>query len=137
MRKTLLSTLLILTAVTAPATRTLETSGYSAAVRGTLAFVPNRAGTRVPGFHGVPQQLGTHNLRLDRLVPGLDPQTIAPIAVGATAGYSVPIGLDPDAGEPILLRGTWQGSAVTGEWLMHRRAGIDREGLFSLRRTAP
>ncbi len=105
--------------------------------RGTLAFVPNRAGTRVPSFGSVPQQVGTHNLRLDRLVPDVNPRTAVPMAAGSSAGDSVRLVLDPVSGEPIVLRGTWQGSQVTGEWMAHRRTGIDQEGRFSLRRRSP
>jgi hypothetical protein len=112
-------------------------SGDTATVRGTLAFVPNDARTRVPGFGSIPQQIGTHNLRLNRVVPELSSPTTSPIAAGASAGDSVRTVLDPEAGEPIVLRGIWQGSNVTGQWSVHRRAGIDQEGRFSLRRPPP
>jgi hypothetical protein len=102
--------------------------------RGTVAFVPNQAGVRVASFAGVPQQVGTHNLRLERLVPSLDLRSATPAAAGSSSQDSVHLVLDPDTDEPILLRGVWRGAEVTGDWLIHRRAGIDREGRFSLRR---
>jgi hypothetical protein len=114
-----------------------EGSGDTATVRGTLAFVPNDARTRVPSFGSIPQQVGTHNLRLNRVVPELSSPTTSPIAAGASKGDSVRMVLDAESGEPIVLRGTWQGSDVTGQWSIHRRAGIDQEGRFSLRRPPP
>ncbi len=63
--------------------------------RGTIAFVLNRAGTRVADFGGVPQQVGTHNLRLGPLAPDLDPRTASPTAAGSSAGDSVRIVIDP------------------------------------------
>lgn len=42
--------------------------------------------------------------------------------------------LDAQSGDAILLRGTWQGSDVVGQWTVHQRAGIDRHGTFVLRR---
>ena len=120
-----------------PGTFAREWSGDTATVRGTLAFVPNRAGTRVPSFGSIPQQVGTHNLRLNSMVPQLASPTTTPMAAGASAGDSVRLVLDPESGEPMVLRGTWQGSDVTGQWTVHRRAGIDQEGRFSLRRPPP
>jgi hypothetical protein len=114
-----------------------EIAGDTIPARGTLAFVPNSAAVRVPGFNGVPQQVGTHNLRLDRIIPGLSPRTSEVLAAGLSAGDSVRMVLDPESGEPVLLRGAWQGSGVTGLWSVHRRAGIDQEGRFSLRRPPP
>lgn len=114
----------------APGTRTAD----SVSTLGTVAFVPNRAGARIAAFGGVPQQVGTHNLRLERLVPELDSRSLTPVAAGASSGDSVHLVLDPGTDEPILLRGIWRGAEVTGDWLIHRRAGIDREGRFSLRR---
>jgi hypothetical protein len=112
-------------------------AGDTATVQGTVAFVPNRAGTRVPSFGGTPQQLGTHNARLDRLIPDLDPRTAVPMAAGSSAGDSVRLVLDPGSSEPIVLRGVWQDEGVQGEWTAHRRAGIDKEGRFTLRRPTP
>lgn len=120
-----------------PATFGREGGGDTATVRGTLAFVPNRAGTRVPSFGGIPQQVGSHNLRLDRLVPELSPRTTVPMAAGTSVGDSVRMVLDPGSGEPIVLRGAWRESEVRGEWMVHHRAGIDQEGRFSLRRPPP
>jgi hypothetical protein len=114
-----------------------EVSGDTGPVRGTLAFVPNEAGSRVPSFAGIPEQVGTHNLRLNRVVPELSTPTTSPLAAGASTGDSVRIVLDPQSGEPIVLRGTWQDSMVTGEWIVHRRAGIDQSGRFTLRRPMP
>lgn len=109
----------------------------TAGVRATVAFLPNRADTRVPSFGGVPQQLGTHNARLDRLVPDIDPRTALPMAAGSSAGDSVRLVLDQGSGEPIVLRGTWQDGGVQGEWMAHHRAGIDQGGRFTLRRPPP
>ena len=120
-----------------PAAFGREGGGDTSTARGTLAFVPNQAGARISGFTTIPQQVGTHNVRLDRLVPELNPGTTVPIAAGSSAGDSVRMVLDPGSGEPIVLRGTWQGSEVAGEWMVHRRAGIDQEGRFSLRRRPP
>ncbi len=106
----------------------------SASTHGTVAFLPNRARARVAGFGGVPQQVGTHNLRLDRLAPDLDSRSATPIAAGSSAGDSVHLVLDAGTDDPILLRGVWRGMEVTGVWLLHHRAGIDEEGRFSLRR---
>ncbi|HEY8258974.1 MAG TPA: hypothetical protein VIG08_15045 [Gemmatimonadales bacterium] len=114
-----------------------EGGGDTTATRGTLALLPNRAGTRVPGFAGIPQQVGTHNLRLNRLVPELGSRTNLPVVAGSSAGDSVLMVLDPGAGAPIVLRGRWEGSEVMGEWMVHRRSGLDQEGRFSLRRPPP
>ena len=114
-----------------------ESASDTTPARGTLAFVPNSAAVRVPGFTGVPQQVGTHNLRLDQIVPDLSPRTTEALAAGSSIGDSVRLVLDPGSGDLVVMRGRWQDSAVTGEWMVHRRAGIDREGRFSLRRRPP
>lgn len=111
--------------------------GDTGTVRGTLAFVPNDAGTRVPSFGGIPEQVGTHNLRLARVLRELSTSTTAPMAAAISSGDSVRMVLDPESGEPVVLRGTWQGPAVAGQWSVHHRAGIDQEGRFSLRRPLP
>lgn len=113
-----------------------EDGGDTTATHGTLALLPNRAGTRVPSFGGIPEQVGTHNLRLNRLVPELSSRTNVPLVAGSSVGDSVRMVLDPGAGEPIVLRGRWRGSEVTGEWIVHRRSGLDQEGRFSLRRSS-
>ena len=120
-----------------PGTLAHERGGDTATVRGTLAFVPNDARTQVPSFDGVPQQVGTHNLPLSRVMPELSAPAISPIAAGASVGDSVRLVLLPESGEPIVLRGTWQGPDVTGQWSVHRRAGIDEKGRFSLHRPSP
>lgn len=115
----------------------LAIAGDTTPARGTLAFVPNSSAVHVPGFVGIPQQVGTHNLRLERIIPGLSPRSTEVLAAGVSTGDSVRMVLDPESGEPIVLRGRWQGSDVTGQWTLHRRAGIDQEGRFSLRRPPP
>src|SRR2546426_2068589 len=112
-------------------------AGDTEVASGTLAFIPNSAVIHVPGFGGVPQQIGTHNVRLDRIVPELSPRTTEALAAGLSTGDSVRLVLDPGSGDLIILRGRWQDSSVTGEWMFHRRAGIDEAGTFTLRRRRP
>ncbi|MGH7499775.1 MAG: hypothetical protein ACREL3_13090 [Gemmatimonadales bacterium] len=126
---------LVLTA--RPATFTAGAVTESATARGTLAFLPNTAGAVVPNFKGTPQQVGTHNLQLGALVPELSPRAAAPMAAAASVGDSVRVVLDPSSVEPIILRGSWQGGEVAGEWTAHQRAGIDRGGRFTLRKRPP
>ena len=101
---------LVLTAL--PTDLTARAAGESATARGTLAFLPNRAGALVPNFKGMPQQVGTHNLQLGGLVPELGPPAAPPMAAGASAGDSVRVVIDPASAEPIILRGSWQGGEV-------------------------
>ena len=109
----------------------------TATVRGRVAFLPNRSGGVVSSFGGVPRQVGTHNVRLDRLVPDIDPRAALPLAAGSSAGDSVRIVLDPGDDEPLVLRGAWRGAMVAGAWVAHHRAGIDQEGRFTMRRPPP
>lgn len=111
-----------------------EIRGTTGRAQGTVAFVPNRAGTAIPGFGGVPQELGTHDLGLAELLPEFSDGRALPMAAGSGAGDSVHLVLQTGSGQPVVLHGTWRENEVTGEWMAHRRAGIDQEGRFTLRR---
>ena len=122
-----------LTLTVMPTALALETHEGPTEAHGTVAFVANHAGAPVPGFGTTPEQVGTHNLPLGLVVPGLD-RAGTPTAAGTSTGDSVRLMLDSQSDEPVVLRGVWQGAGASGEWTAHRRADIDRGGRFTLRR---